>query len=136
MVTHNEFKNTYSGPKINDKQLKQKDLINKRHEPNNLMCIGFDVEIVLEIQNKPFTQTFHYDRDLENPKIWQITSQLGDGGTLGDVPIRIQYETPIKDFELVKVAAMGLLYVKLTLQERTNFYEMLNYELVEVTEGI
>ena len=136
MVTHNEFKNTYSGPKTQDKQLTIKDLINKRHEPNSLMCIGFDVEVVLEIQNKPFIQVFHYDRNLENPNIWQITSQLGDGGTLGDVPIRIQYETPIKDFELVKVAAMGLLYVKLTLQERTNFYEMLNYELVEATEGI
>jgi len=36
----------------------------------------------------------------------------------------------------VKIAAMGLLYVRLTQMERMSYYETLNYELLERTDGL
>ena len=134
-MVHKELSGTFSGPKDTSKQLTEKDIINRR---NNIarQCIGFDVPIYIELENKQFTQMFHFNRDEENITIWQVTTLLGDGGKLGDVPIRIMYEIPKVDFPLVKIAAMGLLYVRLTQMERMSYYETLNYELLERTDGL
>lgn len=113
-----------------------KDIINKRHDTVTHQCIAFDVPIVIEVDNKPFTLVFNFKKDQEFEKVWEVTTLLGDGGKLGDVPLRIKYEIPKADFPLIKIAAMGLLYVRMTQAERMAFYETLNYELLEVTEGI
>lgn len=135
MVVHNELSGSYTGPKDKSKQLSERDIINRMNDVTH-RCIGFEVPINIVIDNKPFTQTFYFKRNEENQKIWQVTTLLGDGGKLGDVPLRIMYEIPNVDFPLVKIAAMGLLYTRLSQMERMAYYETLNYELLEVTEGL
>lgn len=133
-IIHRELSGSFSGPQDTSKQLKDKDIKNKTNY--NGVCSGFDVDIELEYNNKIIVQEFHYRRVLDVPKTWSVTTLLGDGGQLGDVPIRIVYETPTENFPLVKVAAMGLLYVRLTQMERMSYYEALNYELIERTDGL
>lgn len=134
MIVHKELSGSFSGPQDKSKQLTDKDIKNKTNYNN--LCSGFDVSIDFEYNNKIYTQEFHYRRVLDAPKTWQVTTLLGDGGQLGDVPIRIVYEVPLENFPLLKVAAMGMLYVQLSQRERMSYYETLNYELGERVQGL
>ena len=135
MYVHKELNGGYTFPdKENSKQLTSKEIINKRNF--NSQLIGFDVPIDIELNNSIITQVYHFEKDRELDKVWQVYTLLGNGTHLGDVPLRVAYEIPTKDFPVLKIAAMGLLYFKLALQERMAYYETLNYELLEKTDGL
>lgn len=135
MIVHNELSGSFTGPQDKTKQITDKDIINRQND-ENCICIGFDVMVDFEYNNEKYIQRFHFMRNPENLSQWQIITLLGNGSTLGDVPIRIAYETPIANFPLVKIAAMGLMYLRLTQMERMSYYEALNYELLERTNGV
>lgn len=133
-MIHNELNGIFNGPKDVSKQLTEKDIINKTNYKNK--CSGFDVKLELEYNNKIIIQELHFRRVQEFDKTWKVTTLIGDDGALGCVPINIMYETPIDNFPLVKTAAMGMMYLKLTLSERMAYYESLNYELLEKVNGL
>lgn len=137
MQVHRELNGFGESTVTKEKQITMQDLKNKEHQDidGTVICTYFDYAVYIDVgKNELIEQRFHFKRVDE--KVWQVTCLIGNGEQLGDMPMRIVYEVPKRDFDLVKIAAMGLLYIKLTLQERVGFYESLNYELLEVTNGI
>lgn len=134
MDVHKELKNSFVGAPDKTKQLTEKDLLNRTNY--NHVCSGFDVKLEIEVNNKILPQEFHFRRVLDIPKTWRVTTLLGDNGPLGCIPLQVMYEVPSDLFPLVKVAAMGMIYLKLTLSERMAYYETLNYEITDKVNGL
>lgn len=135
MMVHKELSG-YSGEINSTKQLKEKDIINKTNDVVTKQCIHFEVALDFEYNNEMITQYFYFNRDKMYEKVWEVTTIIGDGGDLGSEPLRIKYEIPQLNFPLLKIAAMGLLYIQLTIRERNAYREAINYELLEKTNGI
>lgn len=133
MIIHKELSG-YNNESNPTNQLKETDIINKTNDAVTKQCIHFEVVLNIEYNDKMIKQYFYFDRGLG--EVWQVTTLIGDGGELGNEPIRVQYEVPKINFPLLKTAAMGLLYIQLTIRERNAYREAINYEILEKTNGL
>lgn len=121
---------------VSEKSLKLKDIICRRNAPTG-ECIGFQVQTVVNVDGTDehaIVQNFYYERLGE--KDWQVSCMIGDGSDELDVmPIIIKYSIPVKDFDLVKVAQMGLIYIKGVMDIRREYFEVVNYNILELISG-
>ena len=136
MIVHKELSGS-TVPQTYEKQIEMQDLKYKRHKlvGERTICVGFDYTAYIDTGNNEILPQRFIFNNMGN-KVWEVYGLLGDGQGLGNLPIRIHYEVPKENMDLVKICAMGLLYIRLQLQEYAGFYERINYELLEVTNGL
>ena len=104
------------------------DLKNKR-TVNNMVCY-FEYIMNLEMNNEVFIQQFEFTRMGED--VWELVTVLGDGENLGDTVMRLRYNIPTPNFELVKTCQMGLMYYLFAMQERMDYYNKINLQIYDL----